>query len=86
MSSVSGDGLSFLWVYITLVAAEISVCIRLWQVLVSLIHLLILLWRKLSLFRLFPRAKNTLNYIQRLKICMCMHSHVFCPNMTLDFA
>lgn len=41
-------------------------------------------WRKLRL--LFPRVKKALYYIQRLKICMCMHSRVFCLNMTLDFA
>lgn len=34
---------------------------------------------KVRLFNLFPSIKRTGNYIQRLKIYMYMHSHVFCP-------
>lgn len=36
---------------------------------------------KVRLFNLFPRIKRTGNYIQRLKMYMYMHSHVFCPFM-----
>lgn len=36
---------------------------------------------KVRWFSLFPRVKKDGNYIQRLKICMCMHSHVFCHRL-----